>query len=73
MTKFKAAMQRFRANAPRFNHAAMDDDLERVLKRESATCACGKPVAVLHSGAPCKYCKGCLAKNMVGAVDALPL
>lgn len=36
-----------------------------------ARCECGKPVAILHNGAQCRYCKACLASRLAGDLDAL--
>jgi hypothetical protein len=36
-----------------------------------ARCECGKPVAILHNGVQCRYCKSCLASRLVGDLDSL--
>jgi len=40
-------------------------------KPVSSKCECGKPVAILHNGEHCKFCKACLAANLAGDLDAL--
>jgi hypothetical protein len=47
------------------------DDALRTRKPVPLKCECGLPVAVLHNGVNCKYCKACLAANMVGHLDTI--
>jgi hypothetical protein len=46
-------------------------DALKVRKPVPAKCECGKPVAILHNGAQCKYCKSCLASALTGHFDTL--
>ena len=69
---FPDALSKFQAEHGGKHQELSDDVLERELRRESQSkCDCGKPVAVLHSGAPCVKCKSCIAVAMTGDLDAL--
>jgi len=68
---FPDAMRKFQSDHCAEHPELSDAALERELRRESRKCECGKPVAVLHSGAPCRRCKSCLAVAMAGDLDAL--
>jgi hypothetical protein len=46
-------------------------DALHVRKPVPDRCECGKPVAILHNGAQCRYCKACLASRLAGDLDAL--